>query len=108
MRNEGSPARYHVRVDKDGKQVMAAFDASVPVGSGLLAYFALLVNGNNLTSDFLPGQTEYNGTRYATLADATQDAAVTLSISTNDGWSANGEGTLRGSVERDTVFFESE
>ena len=108
MRSQGSPARYHVRVDKDGKQVTAWFDASVPVGSGLLAFFALAVNGNNLTSDFLPGQTGYNGTRYTTLADATQDAAVTLSISTNEGWSASGEGTLRGSVERDTVFFQSE
>jgi hypothetical protein len=95
-------------VDKDGEQVKATFDVSVPMGSGFLAYIALSVNGNNLVGDFLPGQTRFNGTRFALLPDPTQDAPVTLSISTNQGWSASDEGTLRGSVKGDVVEFNSD
>lgn len=108
MANDGTRASYRIEVDKDGRQVKAEFDVSVPVGSGLLAYFALTVNGNNLVSDFLPGQTRFSGTRFTALADPSQDAEVAISISTNGGWSKGDEGTLRGSVQRDVVMFESD
>lgn len=104
----GAAASYRIRVDKDGKEVKAAYDVSMEMGSGYLAAFALTVNGNNLVGDFLPGQTRFNGTRFTTLADPSQDAAVTFSVATNQGWSASDEGTLRGSVLRDAVYFNSD
>lgn len=101
--------KYRIEVAKDGKNVTANFDVRITdIGSPeLLADFRVIVDGQNLTADFQAGQKEYTGTRSSLLKNSTKDAAVTFSLSSNDGWSDSGSDTLRGSKLRDDCLFEN-
>ena len=101
--------KYRVVVAKDGKSVTANFDVRVTdmAGPELLSDFRVMVDGQNLTADFQPGQKEYTGTRSSILKKPAKDAVVTFGISSNEGWSDSGSGTLRGSKLRDDCLFEN-
>jgi hypothetical protein len=101
--------QYRIQVFKDGVNVTANFDVRVTdiATAELLADFRVMVDGQNLTSDFQAGQKEYSGTRAAVLKKPKNDAAVTFSISTNGGWTDSDSDTLRGSQLRDDCLFEN-
>lgn len=101
--------KYRIQVFKDGKAVTANFDVRVNDMSSteLLSDFHLIVDGQNLTSEFQPGQKEYVGLRNATLKFPSKDALVTFDISTNEDWEEDGSDTLRGSKLRDDCLFEN-
>jgi hypothetical protein len=65
------------------------------------------VDGTDLITNFLPGQSGFNGAKFHTLAHPDQDADVSFSISSNEGWNANDSDsdTLRGSREFDDTQF---
>lgn len=101
--------KYRVQVFKDGKNVTASFDVRVAeiAGAELISDFRIMVDAQNLTADFQPGQTEYSGNRQSILKNPKKDALVGFSISSNQGWSNSGSDTLRGSKLRDDCLFEN-
>jgi len=99
--------QYQIKVGKDGANVQANYDLSVPVGGNeLIADFQLNVEGENLIKNVTPGQTRFNGTAFHVLAKPDQDAPVSFSISTDQGWTKSGSDTLRGSRRYDDVSFQ--
>jgi hypothetical protein len=99
--------KYSIRVEKDGSNVTARYDISVPMDTTeLLASFELNVEGKNLIDTFLP-QKAFNGTKFHLLADSSKDVPVTFGIATNNTWTADGEDLLRGDRRYDDVSFES-
>jgi hypothetical protein len=101
------PATYSIRVEKDGANITAEFDLSVPMGSGeLLASFELNVEGKNLIDEFLP-QKAFKGVKFALLSRPTEDTPVTFALTTNEGSESHGEDVLRGDRRYDDVTFES-
>ena len=101
--------KYRVQVFKDGKSVSARFDVRVTdiASPELLSDLRLNVDGQNLTSDFQPGQKEFIGTRDAILKSPRKDALVTFSVSSNEGWTDSKSDTLRGNHLRDDSVFEN-
>ena len=99
--------KYRIDVFKDGKNVTANFDVRVTdiASTELLADFRLNVDDKNLVADFQSGQKAFTGTRFATLANPDQDAAVTFDVSSNQPWSDSKSDTLRGSRPRDSSTF---
>ena len=99
--------QYQIKVEKDGTNVQASYDLSVPVGGNeLIADFQLYVDSENLIKDFTPGQSRFNGAVFHALAKPDQDAPVSFSISSNQGWTKSGSDTLRGSRRYDGVSFQ--
>jgi len=99
------PINYRVRFDKDHANVKATYDLSVPAGGpALIADFQATVDGTDLISGFLPGQTAFKGAKFHTLADPNKSATVSFSISSNQGWTASDDDVLRG----DKVFDDAE
>jgi hypothetical protein len=100
---------YRIQVFKDGKSVTANFDVRVTdmANPELLSDFRIVVDGQSLTADFQPGQKEFTGTRASILNKPKQDAPVTFSISSNQGWTESGSDTLRGGKLRDDCLFEN-
>jgi hypothetical protein len=100
--------RYQIVVEKDGANVKATYDLSVPEGgSALIATFSLKVDGKELIDPWIPGQTRFNGTQFTTLAHPDQDAVVSFAITSNEGWSAADSDMLRGSKRFDDVTFSN-
>jgi hypothetical protein len=98
-------AKYSIRVEKDGPNVMARYDLRVPMDTTeLLASFELNVEGKNLIDIFLP-QKAFTGTKFHTLTSPSADAPVTFAITTNLPWNADGRDTLRGERRYDDVSF---
>jgi hypothetical protein len=101
--------KYRIQISKDGKSGTANFDVRVTdmASTELLADFRVMVDAQNLTAEFQPGQKQYIGTRNFVLDKPKRDTNVAFSISTNEGWSDSGSDTLRGSKLRDDAFFEN-
>ena len=99
------PVIYRLRFDKDHANVKVTYDLSVPVGGpALIADFQAAVDGTDLITDFIHGQTAFKGVKFHTLADPNKSATVSFSISSNQGWTASDDDVLRG----DKVFDDAE
>jgi hypothetical protein len=99
--------KYSIHVEKDGSNVKARYDISVPIDTTeLLASFDLNVEGKNLIDTFLP-QKAFTGTKFHLLSDSSKDVPVTFGIATNDRCTADGEDVLRGDRRYDDVTFQS-
>ncbi|HKW58035.1 MAG TPA: hypothetical protein VJN42_11825 [Candidatus Acidoferrum sp.] len=106
MSNGSVPITYRIRFEKDHANVKLTYDLNVPVGGpALIADFQATVEGQNLITEMLPGQTAFNGVRFHTLAKPDEDATVSFNMSTNQGWSAGDEASLRGEKEYDEADF---
>lgn len=104
MANGNVPITYRIRFEKDHASVKVTYDLSVPDGLALIADFQATVDGADLISDMLPGQSAFNGIKFHTLAKPNQDAIVSFTMSSSQGWTAGDEDTLRG----DKTFDEAE
>jgi len=99
---------YHIRFEKDRASVKATYDLSVPIGgAALIAGFQVSVEGVDLIGNFIPGQSRFNGAQFHTLLHPDQDATVSFSISSNEGWTASGTDVLRGGKTRDDAEFSN-
>ena len=99
--------KYSIHVEKDGGNVTARYDISVPIDTTeLLASFELNVEGKNLIDTFLP-QKAFRGTKFQVLADSSKDVPVTFGITTNGTWTKDGEEMLRGVKRFDDVSFSN-
>jgi hypothetical protein len=108
MANDNTAITYHVRFEKDHASVKAIYDLNVPIGGpALIAGFQVSVEGTDLIGNFLPGQSRFNGTQFHTLSRPDQDATVSFSISSNEGWTASGSDVLRGGKTRDDAEFSN-
>jgi hypothetical protein len=102
------PITYQIKFEKDHEGVRASYDLSVPVGGlALIAGFQISVDGADLISNFVPGQTRFNGAQFHTLAHPDQDATVSFSISSSEGWTASDSDVLRGSKTFDDAEFSN-
>ena len=100
--------KYKIRFYKDEREVKVTYDLRVPVGSAaLIADFQLIVDGTELIEQFRPGQVQFNGDRYHTLATPDQDATVSFRMSSNQGWTASDSSYLRGNKKYDDVPFSN-
>ena len=100
--------KYWIKFEKEHSIVKASYDLGVPVGGpALIAGFQISVNGTDLISNFIPGQSRFNGAQFHTLSHPGQDATVSFSMSSNEGWTASNTGVLRGSKPFDDVDFSS-
>lgn len=101
---------YRIRCEKDGKDVKATYDLTVPVGGpALIASFSLKVEGKELIDQdqWIPGQTRFNGTQSTKLENPDENATVAFSISTNEAWTAADSDILRGQKRFDDVSFSN-
>jgi hypothetical protein len=106
MSMDNDPVAYHIRFEKDHASVKVTYDLKVPLGGpSLIADFQVTVDGTNLISGFLPGQTYFNGVQFHTLANPEKDASVSYTLSTNQGWDDADEDVLRGEKVYDDADF---
>jgi hypothetical protein len=99
--------KYSIRVEKDGANVTARYNLRLRMDTTeLLSSFELNVEGKNLIGTFLP-QKAFAGTKFHVLTNPSADAQVTFAITTNEPWTADGEGTLRGERKYDDVSFSN-
>lgn len=106
MADGTTPIKYNVRFEKDGTNVKATYGLRVPVGGpALIADFQLAIDGKDLVSNFISGQVQFNGIRYHVLAHPDQDAPVSFSMASNQGWTAGDSGVLRGDRRYDDAEF---
>jgi hypothetical protein len=100
------PITYQIKFEKDHASVKATYDLSVPMGGpALIASFQISVEGTNLIGSFVPGQSAFTGAQFHTLSNPDQDASVSFSISSSQGWTANDSDVLRGSKTYDDTEF---
>jgi hypothetical protein len=108
MVNDNTAVTYRIKFEKDHASVKAIYDLSIPIGDpALIASFQVSVEGTDLIGNFLPGQSRFNGTQFHTLSRPDQDATVSFSISSNEGWTASGSDVLRGGKTRDDAEFSN-
>ena len=97
---------YHIKFEKDHANVKVTYDLSVPVGGPtLIADFQVTVDGANLFRGFLPGQTYFNGVQFHVLRNPDKDAAVSYTMSSNQGWDDGDDDVLRGEKIYDDADF---
>lgn len=97
---------YDIKFEKDHASVKVTYDLSVPVGGpALIADFQVTVDGTDLISGFLPGQTAFNGTKFHILSNPSKDAPVSFTLSSNQGWVASDDDVLRGEKDYDGAEF---
>lgn len=108
MAQDSTPVTYRIKFEKDDASVKVTYDLSVPIdGPALIASFQVSVEGADLIGNFIPGQSRFNGAQFHTLLRPNQDAAVSFSISSNEGWTANGSDVLRGNKAHDDAEFSN-
>jgi len=104
--NHNTPIKYRIKFEKDHTSVRASYDLNVPIGGlALIAGFQISVDGADLIGNFIPGQSRFNGAQFHTLSHPDQDAIVSFSISSSEGWIASDRDVLRGSKTYDDVEF---
>jgi hypothetical protein len=102
------PISYDIKLEKDHASVKVTYDLGVPVGGpALIADFQVTVDGTDLISGFLPGQTAFSGAKFHTLSDPNKDAPVSFTLSSNQGWVASDEDVLRGEKDYDEAEFSN-
>jgi len=100
------PITYRIKFEKDHANVKVSYDLRAPIGSlALIADFQATVDGTDLISGFLPGQSAFTGVKFHALAAPDKDATVSFSMSSNQGWSAGDEDVLRGEKVFDEADF---
>jgi hypothetical protein len=100
------PITYHIKFEKDHANVKVTYDLSVRVGGpALIADFQVTVDGTNLISGFVPGQTAFNGVKFHILANPDKDATVSYTLSLNQGPSRGEDDVLRGQKVFDQADF---
>jgi|SRR5271168_421446 len=100
------PITYHIKFEKDHANVKVTYNLSVPAGGpALIADFQVSVDGTDLISGFLPGQTAFDGITFHTLANPDKDATVSYSVSSNQDWIEGDEDVLRGDKVYDEADF---
>jgi hypothetical protein len=100
------PIIYKITFEKDHASVKVTYSLKVPVGGPtLISDFQATVDGTDLISGFLPGQTEFTGVKFHNLASPGKDATVSYTMSSSLGWSAGEEDVLRGEKTYDEVYF---
>ena len=108
MSDDNLPINYRIRFEKDHVSAKASYDLSVPVGGpALIADFQISIDGTDLISGFVPGQTAFNGAKFHTLADPNKDAVVSFSMSSNQDWNASDDDVLRGDKVYDDAEFSN-
>jgi hypothetical protein len=97
---------YDIKFEKDHASVKVTYDLSVPVGGpALIADFQVTVDGTDLISGFLPGQTAFNGAKFHILTNQNKDVSVSFTLSSNQGWVASDDDVLRGEKAYDEAGF---
>ena len=100
------PITYQIKFEKDHANVKVSYELSVPVGGlALIADFQVTVDGTDLISGFLAGQTAFDGVKFHILADPDKDATVSYTLSSNQGWNRGEDDVLRGEKTYDEVDF---
>ncbi len=108
MANNNISIKYRIKFEKDHTSVRASYDLRVPIGGpALIAGFQVSVDGSDLISNFIPGQSRFNGAQFHTLSHPDQDATVSFSISSSEGWSTSDSDVLRGSKTYDDREFSN-
>src|SRR5882724_11784267 len=98
MAHNNTAVTYHIKFKKDHASVKATYDLRVPIGGpALIAGFQVSVEGADLISNFIPGQSRFNGAQFHTLSHPDQDATVSFSLSSSEGWTTSDSDVLRGS-----------
>ena len=106
MSIDNVPINYDIKFEKDHASVKVTYDVSVPVGGpALIADFQVTIDGNDLISGMIPGQTAFNGAKFHTLPDPTKDVDVSFTLSSNQGWVASDDDVLRGEKDYDEAEF---
>ncbi len=99
---------YDIKFEKDHASVKVTYDLSVPVGGpALIADFQVTVDGNDLISGFLSGQTAFNGAKFHILSDPNKNSSVSFTLSSNQGWVASDHDVLRGEKDYDEAEFSN-
>jgi hypothetical protein len=99
---------YDIKFEKDHASVKVTYDLSVSVGGpALIADFQVTVDGTDLISGFLPGQTAFNGAKFHILTDPKKDTPVSFTLSSNQGWVASDDDVLRGEKDYDEAEFSN-
>jgi len=63
------PINYKMKFEKDHASVEATFDLNVPVGCpALSADFQISLDGTDLITGLIPGQSKFNGSRFHILS----------------------------------------
>lgn len=100
------PIDYTITFEKDHANVKVTYGLKVPMGGPtLISDFQLTVDGTDLISGFIPGQTEFTGVKFHTLSTPDKDATVSYTMSTSQGWNAGEDDVLRGEKTYDEVYF---
>ena len=99
---------YDIKFEKDHASVKVTYEISVPVGgAALIADFQVTVDGTDLISGILPGQTAFNGAKFHTLTDPNKDVSVSFTLSSNQGWVASDDDVLSGEKDYDEAEFSN-
>src|SRR5215469_6439886 len=108
MSEDTTAARYSIKFEREHANVKISYDVSVPVdGPALLSQFQVTVDGADLIGNFESGQTRFMSVQYHTLAHPDQDATVSFTLTTNEGWNASDDDVLRGNKTYDDAEFSS-
>ena len=100
------PIEYAIKFEKDHANVKVTYSLKTPIGSlALIADFQATVDGTDLISVLLPGQSALTGIKFHTLASPYKDATVSFTMSTNQGWTDGDEDVLRGEKTFDEADF---
>jgi hypothetical protein len=106
MADHATPISYTIKFEKDHATVKATYDIIAPIGSlARIADFQVSVDGTGLISNFLPGQSRFSGAQFHNLPHPDQDASVSFTISSSEGWSAADSDLLRGPKTYDDTQF---
>ena len=107
MSDSDDPITYHIKFEKDHANIKVTYDFSVPVGGPtLIADFQVTVDGANLFRGFLPGQTYCNGVQFHVLRNPDKDAAVSYTMSSDQGWDDGDDDVLRGEKSTTMRIFQ--
>jgi hypothetical protein len=108
MVQDNTAVTYRIKFEKDHARVKVTYDLSVPIdGPALIASFQASVEGTDLIGNFVAGQSRFNGAQFHTLSHPDQDAAVSFSISSNEGWTGSDSDVLRGGKTHDDAEFSN-
>jgi hypothetical protein len=87
--------KYEIYVTKDHSTVVVDYRLGTDIGqTELIADFSVFVDGKNIITSPASGCSIFTGSESAVIDEA-RDVPVAFAVSSNTGWTANGEDTLR-------------